>query len=795
MGKQGHGIGKGKPKMRDRHTGMGRALIKQQQQGGGGLNGIEARSNAAAASSKDLHTVLDSSGLDDFVDYIEMEGKEVDVRRVKTDADAAFLIEGTTATTPLQQTLTIDQYEYEHLPVPRKPKWSRSMTAEDVAHNERVAFVKWRRRIAELEDANQGAFRATPFEKNIEVWRQLWRVMERSDMAVQVVDSRNPLLYFTEDLLKYASEHSPAVPMMLVLNKADFLTEYQRIQWARQLDTLGIKYVFYSASREQKKVDALATITAAQAHHDLSEEEEEAIQNAFEECDRVEVRALLDDLVTRFGQDARRATGKSKGKNGNVEDKEENVDEEVEDGVGNVSAIEQMENDYTRSRILTRAELVILLQELPLRLELQPQERHGNRACVGMVGFPNVGKSSCINSIMGVSKSTHGKTRVAVSSTPGKTKHFQTLMINDGLMLCDCPGLVFPSFMRSTGEMLCAGILPINQMRTYLDPASVITSRVPMHLIDATYGINIVKVLDVKDNPMRPPTGSEMLEAYCKVKGYITGSSGRWDEFRACKEIIRDFCDGSLLYVCPPEIVSDSLRWLQETERTVLMNEKTSERLATKRLKEAEALARGDAVPVNVFRSNASTAADGESEFVFGDGAYDQATDDTPEQPDGEEAAVAAAAVADADAEKTVSGQEGSDVVQPQAVAVPAGTVFDDESSDDEEGFEEEAEVAMGADGSKPKRDHKKLKHWGKKNRKLKDKNPYGEENGSVSYQAFTKNRVAAPKAQGRSGAMRTTRAVHKTGGDSNEATTGGGVNFTRQTLPHHPSAVRPGAI
>lgn len=37
---------------------------------------------------------------------------------------------------------------------------------------------------------------------------------------------------------------------------------------------------------------------------------------------------------------------------------------------------------------------------------------------VGMVGYPNVGKSSTINALNGVK-------RVAVSKTPGKTKHFQ----------------------------------------------------------------------------------------------------------------------------------------------------------------------------------------------------------------------------------------------------------------------------------------------------------------------------------------------------------------------------------
>ena len=50
------------------------------------------------------------------------------------------------------------------------------------------------------------SIQVTPFEKNIEVWRQLWRVLERCDMAVQIVDARNPLMYYTEDLMKYASE-------------------------------------------------------------------------------------------------------------------------------------------------------------------------------------------------------------------------------------------------------------------------------------------------------------------------------------------------------------------------------------------------------------------------------------------------------------------------------------------------------------------------------------------------------------------------------------------------------------
>lgn len=34
--------------------------------------------------------------------------------------------------------------------------------------------------------------------------------------------------------------------------------------------------------------------------------------------------------------------------------------------------------------------------------------------------------------------------QVAVSSHPGRTKHYQTHYMTPLLMLCDCPGLVFP---------------------------------------------------------------------------------------------------------------------------------------------------------------------------------------------------------------------------------------------------------------------------------------------------------------------------------------------------------------
>jgi ribosome biogenesis GTPase A len=59
---------------------------------------------------------------------------------------------------------------------------------------------------------------------------------------------------------------------------------------------------------------------------------------------------------------------------------------------------------------------------------------------IGLVGHPNVGKSTIVNSIV-------GRSVVSVSKTPGHTKHFQTIHLTSSVRLCDCPGLVFPAVL------------------------------------------------------------------------------------------------------------------------------------------------------------------------------------------------------------------------------------------------------------------------------------------------------------------------------------------------------------
>lgn len=118
----------------------------------------------------------------------------------------------------------IDQKKLQGLQMPRRPAW-KGKTKEELEKSEAEAYLNWRRKLANLEESDT-AIQITPYEKNIEVWKQLWRVTDRSDLIVQIVDGRDPLFFRSEDLVEYSKEMSEGKKKSLMLiNKSDLVPE------------------------------------------------------------------------------------------------------------------------------------------------------------------------------------------------------------------------------------------------------------------------------------------------------------------------------------------------------------------------------------------------------------------------------------------------------------------------------------------------------------------------------------------------------------------------------------------
>ncbi|KAJ4405444.1 hypothetical protein N0V91_005184 [Didymella pomorum] len=474
------------------------------------------------ASWVKMRSVTEQGDLDEFLETAELAGTDFtaekmnNVKIIHKDQKNPYLLSANE-----ERNIVKRQKENRHkLTVPRRPKWDSKTTPQQLDTSEKEAMLQWRRGLAELTENND--LLTTPFERNLEVWRQLWRVIERSDLVVQIVDARNPLLFRSEDLEVYVKEVDAKKNNLLLVNKADMMTLEQRTAWADYFEENNINYKFFSAelAKEMNELRELAEESSESEEGESEEEEDD--EDVADEADHLAEEAKKIDL-----QDKQEEKGKW-------------VDEETVDTPG--EGVQLADGDE-RTRILTTDELEALFLEHAPEIDTGP-DSPPRKTSIGLVGYPNVGKSSTINALIGAKK-------VSVSATPGKTKHFQTIHLSENVVLCDCPGLVFPSFAATKAELVCAGVLPIDQLREYTGPGGLVAQRIPQPFLEAIYGMKI-EVRPLEEGGTGTPTSDEVLRAYAIARGFQTQGLGQPDESRAARYILKDYVKGKLLFCHPP---------------------------------------------------------------------------------------------------------------------------------------------------------------------------------------------------------------------------------------------------
>ncbi|KAI4984675.1 hypothetical protein ZWY2020_017305 [Hordeum vulgare] len=489
----GGGGGGGK---KDRGEGLGRALVRQRnkQALAAKARGQQLVISRRAQQALPLESVIEVSDIDAVLQRAAEEellhGDDAEGAAALSAALGSGLIDlDGTGDTEEERRLLREEQEALHadsLRVPRRPPWTAQMTTEELDTNEKRAFLEWRRNLARLQENEELVL--TPFEKNLDIWRQLWRVLERSDLLVMVVDSRNPLFYRCPDLEAYAQEIDEHKRTLLLVNKADLLPLIVRQKWADYFKQHGILYLFWSAKA------ATATLEGKKLSSQIMEESDTELDTKIYGREELLVR-LQGEAEYIVSQKGTSAGGE--------------------------------EHESSSDSALVRPKRVV----------------------VGFVGYPNVGKSSTINALVGEKKT-------GVTSTPGKTKHFQTLIISEELMLCDCPGLVFPSFSSSRHEMVACGVLPIDRMTKHRGAIQVVANRVPRNILEQVYKITLPKP-KAYEEASRPPTAAELLMAYCTSRGHVS-HAGLPDETRAARQILKDYIDGKIPHFeLPPGEIDD----------------------------------------------------------------------------------------------------------------------------------------------------------------------------------------------------------------------------------------------
>jgi nuclear GTP-binding protein len=268
------------------------------------------------------------------------------------------------------------------------------------------------------------------------IWTELYKVIDSSDVVVQVLDARDPMGTRSPHVENYLSKHAKHKHLVFVLNKCDLVPTWCTARWVQVL------------SREYPTLAFHASIT-----------------NPFG-------KGALINLLRQFGK---------------------------------------------------------------------LHSRDKKQISVGFCGYPNVGKSSIINTLK--------KKKVCnVAPIPGETKVWQYVTLFKRVYLIDCPGVVYPSG-DSEADTVLKGVMRTENLQEPIYYIDDVLKRAKKDHIVRTYGI---------------PDWEDYTDFVSKL-AYKSGrllKKGEPDLNTVAKMIINDWIRGRIPFFVPPpdrdEIANDT---------------------------------------------------------------------------------------------------------------------------------------------------------------------------------------------------------------------------------------------